>query len=572
MPITNRRLWLLLLSLLIVPPAVLSLAPGTARADTRTVDCATGRKIATAFRVPAGRPLTITVRGTCIENVHITRDDVTLQGEAGATVQAADATRPAILIDAARRVRLLGLTVKGGAGVIVGSPGAIFDVAARAGAAGSCVVQGGTRYGIIAHSGSSATVDGCTVQNVDGYGILAVSNSTIVIMNSTVQDNTSTGISATRNSSVMVGVNTSSTAFGPVTVQRNARNGIAISNASTGAIMQTTIDDNGNSGIFVGRASHADIGGTGVTATNSITRSGHNGVSVESGSATILGTTISLNDQRGVSFFGGATGRIGIRTDDSAYVGNTISENVYSGIEISNGSAATIGGNTVRANGTGTSESRFGIAVHGASAEIAGGNLIENHPRSGIFVSRSGNVVIGARHGSLDPANTIKNNGIGPSAGQAYGGIFAFQDAAVDVRDATITGNRGYGVLAWKGSNVSMRNVTITGTTAEPNEILGSGRGVAAAFAAKVRLRENITISGNASDGIGIFSGSAVEFRNDGIGTKQVIDNDGYGVFCGGLQVAFSNGTTFPIAPVATLSPNDLGETNTTGSGCSGWE
>jgi hypothetical protein len=103
----------------------------------------------------------------------------------------------------------------------------------------------------------------------------------------------------------------------------------------------------------------------------------------------------------------------------------------------------------------------------------------------------------------------------------------------------------------------------VTGTTAEPGDTFATGRGVIASFNALLRLRENVTISGNAGDGIALFSGSSAEFRNDGIGAKQVINNGAFGVACFGTQVAFSNPAN------AILSPNPSGDTN---GGCTSWE
>jgi parallel beta-helix repeat protein len=330
-------------------------------------------------------------------------------------------------------------------------------------------------------------------------------------------------------------------------------------------VQQTTLQDNGGNGIFVGRGAQGEIGGAvfgGVTGTNTITRSGR-GINVEGGHATILGTTITASIFQGISFFNGANGRIGIRVDDSALVGNTVSGSGGSGIEISTGATAVLGGNTIRDNGTSSTGSRFGLGVFAATASLAGGNLIENHPQSGIFVSRGGVVFVGARHGSLPFTNTIRNNGINGNG--TYGGLFAFQNGVADVRDATFDQNQGYGVLAFKGSNISMRNVTITGSTAQPGDTFASGRGVIASLHGIVRLRESFTISGNAGDGIAMQQASSVDLRNDGIGTKQIVNNGGFGVACFGTQSAFGN----PGGGIILDATNALGPTN---GACTGWE
>ncbi|HEX6396109.1 MAG TPA: hypothetical protein VFZ95_01680, partial [Steroidobacteraceae bacterium] len=52
--------------------------------DARTVNCAAGGSIQDALaKKKLDRSLTVTIRGACTENVTVTQDDVTLQGDAG---------------------------------------------------------------------------------------------------------------------------------------------------------------------------------------------------------------------------------------------------------------------------------------------------------------------------------------------------------------------------------------------------------------------------------------------------------------------------------------------------------
>jgi hypothetical protein len=538
---------------------------GTAMAQvvarTVNVNCGLGQKINAALRRQiAGQGLIVNITDVCTENVSIITDGVILRAAApGAGIHAADPTGNAVFIDGGRRIELEGLAISGGARGVVAYRGASVEI-------DTCTIQGASINGISSSYGATTFVDNSTVRNNGSDGVLAANQGTVVVTNSTISNNGGSGVTAVRNSHARVGQNFNSTAFGPVTVRDNASNGITITDASAGIVNQTTSRNNSANGIFVGRSSYGEIGGTvvgGVTGTNTIDLNHNSGIHVEGAHAIILGATLTSNTLRGISFFNGASGRIGIRSNDSAYVANTITGNGGSGIEISDGASALIGGNTISGNGTSASGNRFGIGVFGGAAQLAGSNLIENHPQTGLFVSRGGNVFVGARHGSLAFTNTIRNNGIGPNAGGSFGGIFAFQNGVADVRDATIDQNHGFGILSFKGSNISMRNITITGSTAEPaTDTFNTGRGVIAAFNAIVRFRENITISGNAGDGIGIFSGSSAEFRNDGIGTKQVINNGVFGVACFGTQVAFSNPAN------ATLLPNPSGGA----SNCSGWE
>lgn len=104
-----------------------TLAPATAGADNRIVDCAGGRRLAAALRLPSGRQLTVTVRGTCNESVTITRDDVTLRDESPAAGSGVNGT---IVIDGARRVVVENLTISGPGIGIQGIHGAAFMVRA----------------------------------------------------------------------------------------------------------------------------------------------------------------------------------------------------------------------------------------------------------------------------------------------------------------------------------------------------------------------------------------------------------------------------------------------------------
>ena len=80
-------------------------AAPSARAQAQaTVNCDNGQSIAgiLAFldRVPITTPFTITVNGTCNENVVIDRSKVTLVTTSGATINGPDATHAAVLVQA----------------------------------------------------------------------------------------------------------------------------------------------------------------------------------------------------------------------------------------------------------------------------------------------------------------------------------------------------------------------------------------------------------------------------------------------------------------------------------------
>src|SRR6185436_6837849 len=299
---------------------------GTAMAQlvsrTVNVNCNLGQKIGTALRRQvSGQGLVVNITGVCTENVTIVTDGVTLRAAApGAAIHAASTDGTAVFIDGGRRVELEGLIVSGGSRAVVAFRGASVEI-------DTCTLEGSTINGISSSYGATTFLDNSTVRNIGSDGVLAANQGTVVVTNSTISNNGGSGVVAVRNGHIRVGLNFNSTAFGPVTISNNTSNGISIVDSSAGVVQQTISRNNSANGIFVGRGSHGEIGGSvvaGVTATNTVDLNHSSGIQIEGSHAVILGTTLTGNTARGIGFFNGASGRIGIRTNDSAYVGNTI--------------------------------------------------------------------------------------------------------------------------------------------------------------------------------------------------------------------------------------------------------
>ncbi len=487
--------------------------------------------------------MTITVYGTCTENVTITRDDVVIQGSGSAGVTAASSTSPVIRLDGARRIRITGLTLTGGDSGVQGSRGSTFDVS-------SCVVQGGARFGVLASNGSIGTVDGCVVAGSGGQGVIAANESAIYVTNSTVENHAAQGVSAVRASHVRVGQDiNASGVLKAVTVRFNGSNGISITDSSAGIVVGGTVHDNGNSGIFVGRASTAQIGigSFGLTAGVTVQNNTRHGIAVESSQATILGSTITANDLTGIIVSNAAGARIGITDGNTAYVGNTISNNGSNGIHVVGSSSAFIGGNTVTGNGTtvGAGLGRNGIGVFSGSVHLAGANVIANNAGTGVFVSRNSGAFIGDPNFGLPvtgtSANQIAGNGaLDPSS---KGGVFAFEGGSVEIRDAVVSGNFGGGILAFMGGIAEVRRTNVTGSVnqqAGPNQLtdFNGGHGVLAGMHSVVRLRGPLVVTGNQGVGVRVYNASGLEFRNE-LGAPQVNDNTLGGLDCGGGEASF---------------------------------
>lgn len=568
-------------------PAVVS----PASADVRAVNCDSGRKISTALRMPAGRVLVINVRGTCTENVVINRDNVTIQKDPLApgspVLNALNADEPTIKIDGARNVRIKDLTVNGGMGAVVGTNGAVFDVLGTGAApAVTCVIQGGTRYGVAASYGATATVDGCLVQNVAphatfgmGDGILVINNASLSLTNSTVKNNARYGVLVVRGGSARVGQDrTGGPTVWPVTVEGNVSTGIVFSEGATGVVYGATVNGmkDGTStmrgGIFVGRASSAEIGGPGgtdVTLNKAVTVSNIKGIgiTVDAGHATILGSTITNNTGYGIVVRLGGNARIGFSTSNT-YVGNQITENAGGGVQIAAGSSAWLGGNTIDANKPATAPANsfiYGVEVNRASAILVGGNTVSNHVSSGIVVYGGGNARIGdtGLAGSLSAVNTISGNGNGGALG-ALGGVYAFQGGVVEIRKAVIEDNFGRGVAAYEGSTVELRDGTLVqNNRAAPDQSgndFDAGHGVIAGLQSTLRLRDGDTqVIGNDGHGVHLFSGSGADFR---VGTAyvSVTGNTGRGLNCGGAS--YYSGDVRGVSVNAGGGNDDPNETN----------
>lgn len=156
---------------------------------TTTVNCNEGQSIAAAFN--QGGPfnsLVVIVQGTCNENVTITRDNVTLQGDpvVGGAVTA-------VTIDGARRVVVANLTItnESGDGLTVtnGGSATIRD--------NNIVGNGG--YGIFLRNAAFALVNKNSLTNngqtnPDASGIGVSIGSTVRALENEIRDNANTGI------------------------------------------------------------------------------------------------------------------------------------------------------------------------------------------------------------------------------------------------------------------------------------------------------------------------------------------------------------------------------------------
>jgi len=500
------------------------------------------------------KDLVIVVKGTCTENVVVTRDDVTLttDGVTPAAIVALDPARPALVLDGARRVVVDGLA----AGFSVS--GGLFGVSATRGSTldlRNCAVAGNSANGVVASYGSAVTIDGCTIGPNAGNGAVAANAASLVVTNSTVTGNSAAGITAVRSAHVRVGQDAAGTpVVKPVTVSGNGTNGVLITESSAGTVVGGTVQGSGQANVFVGRGSSGQIGvGTNGLLAGALIRNGAtHGIAVEGGNATIVHSTVTGNGSTGIIVTNAGSARIGILNGNAGYGPVSITGNGETGLHVAIGGAAFVGATTVDGNGTGGGAfGRSGIGVFGGSVALAGNNVVSNNAESGIFAARGGNVLVGDAAFGLGTVNSITGNG---AAGPNNGGVFAFQNATIQVGGSTtIAGNVGAAVQAFEGGVVELRNsasVTVPAAGVTPGALV--------TFASTLRLRDNASIVSATGDGIQASNLAAVNVRDASV----VVHGNGaggVGVRCVGLP-----------APASTLTGNLAGVAGTTGlqSGC----
>ena len=199
-------------------------------------------------------------------------------------------------------------------------------------------------------------------------------------------------------------------------------------NGASFSIQNSIIENNKRSGVAV------VLGSTGIIEGSTIQNSGGNGVFIEDSTATIIDNAIKLNGSSGIRVTGTGHARIGL-TILGEGKGNTIEENGADGIAVFNSANAYIFGNTIQEN------YRYGIGVGNASsARLVGNNTIQGNDSHGVGVFRGGMLFQGKGDFPITPNHDmIQNN--------KASGIVGFNNASLDIQDATISNNDRHGIV-----------------------------------------------------------------------------------------------------------------------------
>ncbi len=319
-----------------------------------TVDCARGQTIAKALELGDSRkPMLVVVRGTCNENVAVTRDDVTLKGDPtiGGTINGSTATS-AINITADRIV-LDRLTINGGVnGVRIGGTLSVTIM--------NSAIRGATQSGV-ALNNAHASINNCTIEN-SGTGML-LQAATARLQNNKIRANAGHGVYLNGRSHISSNGNT---------ISSNGSNGIRAEENSNVSSLRDTISSNGADGVLVVKASYASLD-QGTVASN-----GSHGVYVGFASAGISGgSTISGNQGCGV--YGDF---VVLNVTDS-----TITGNQGCGVTVYLGSSVALGRSVVNGN------VGDGLAVRANSTAHIDAATIKNNTGNGIFLQGGSKLV-----------------------------------------------------------------------------------------------------------------------------------------------------------------------------------
>lgn len=202
--------------ILIVFVACLWFFPAGVGAEDRSIDCDAGDTIGSVLnRLREGDILL--VRGACSENIAILKDQITLRGVNGATLEGPDTTRTTI------RIEGLGVRIKNFASIRGGS------------------------YVIQVRMGSSAQIDDNTIESGTKTCIKLSKNAYARIRRNTIRNCNRSGLNVRQSSSADIFSNT---------ISGHGSAGIRVSASGAADIVGNTITDNGGDGILVRRTSH----------------------------------------------------------------------------------------------------------------------------------------------------------------------------------------------------------------------------------------------------------------------------------------------------------------------------
>ena len=330
-----------------------------------------------------GDPVTISVTGTCHENVVVRSPNVTLLTTDGATIIAADDTKGVVAAIAD------GLTVDGFT-LLNGISGVISNGAQRV-TVQNCHIEGSSIRGINLIQSANAVVDHCTLTK-NRFGISGEVGSSFTLTNSVISDNAEVGVQLVFGSTAEIGSNIRDVLGGNL-ITGNGASGIQVAGGSSAAIVNNTITGN---------------------AMNTSPAFGLAGIGVFEATVNIAGgNTISGNGVFGVELRG-ATALIG--QGDAFPNANSV--------------------NTIVGNGIGPGAALFG---GGAGVLLTLGSLAELHNAN--ISHNTGPGLSIQLHSVVHGVNNVTNNNSGDGVELSMG-----SGLRLDAPRSTSNGNGGFGL------------------------------------------------------------------------------------------------------------------------------
>jgi hypothetical protein len=324
-------------------------------------------------------PNTITVGGTCNENVNVYQfDRLTIQAASGHVATIVNAANPP------------GITM-----LISGSHNVTLD---------NLIIEGGSPAVYITSSSSAVNMQNCSVQNSVADGMDVDMASELVVQNSSFTNNASEGIFVGNEAQMTMGtyptqrISITGNGFG-TGGNGNGNGGLAID----GSLVQlnfgvATISGNAGSGISMDGGRLLFFGGE--AATPGVIENNNYGISMnDAASATLYSafyiannasTGISVNGASSITFYSGVDSQG--KNTFTMIAGHSIV-----GMALSQSSAAQMyGPHVVTKNGSANADAgaRGGISLEGSSLTIGSGTSVSGNTGPGIRSSVKGDLII----------------------------------------------------------------------------------------------------------------------------------------------------------------------------------
>lgn len=351
-----------------------SISVAAQEAQLFIVHCSHGQTIARALELgDARKPLVLVVRGTCKENVVITRDHVTLQGDPPrvAAVQAANPKAHAITV-MATWIGINGLTVTGGLNGIWTAGVSYLSVK-------NSVIQNAVQAGINLNN-SFGRIGGSTIKSNGSDGLM-LQTAQAVVLNTEISMNAGSGIRLNGSSSLDVSGGT---------ISANGTSGVS-AYRSDASITGTAITGNGSNGVEAYGSSHASLQGNTITGNGTKAPNDPNflsGVVVHASNLDLSGNQITNHPGTGVrasaatvtsndnSVAGNAGGGVLMYPASRLVMsGDTINNNGGFGLVLSLNSVAQVLGSKVQFNTNDGIQLQFGSKLNLVAVEtVSGGN------------------------------------------------------------------------------------------------------------------------------------------------------------------------------------------------------